>query len=86
MNVEIFTEVFSWLHCLTASPFYSPHYNSLAVTATFTGVEESVFPSSKNIVVPKIHVLLEQHAYLSAAFPSMCDRKHLSWILCIAFL
>lgn len=43
----------------------------------FTAVEKS---SDKNIVVPKIDVL-EQNGYFSAAFPSMCDRRHLSWIL-----
>lgn len=32
-----------------------------------------IFSSSKN-VVPKIPVLLEQHSYLSAAFPSVCQR------------
>lgn len=41
----------------------------------FTAVEKS-FSSDKNSVVPKIDVL-EQNGYFSAAFPSMCDRRHL---------
>lgn len=45
-----------------------------------------IFSSNKNTVLLKVHVLLEQHAYVSAAFLSTCDRRHISSILCRAFL
>lgn len=84
MNVELVYQAVGFIVSLPA------HFNLhitilLPLLRHLQVLKNLMFSSDKSIVVPKIPVLLEQHACLSAAFPSTCNRRHFSWILCRAF-